>query len=62
MLELQIKGGKMKKRPISAYNQVPFFFLMCSPICVLCLVIQDFIQEALFSKIQVIRTEWGNYV
>ena len=37
-----------------------FFCLMCSPVCLLYLVMQDFKQQALFSEIQEIR--WGNYV
>ena len=38
------------------------FCRMCSPICLLYLVIHDFVQKALFPKIQVIRCGWGNNV
>ena len=46
--------------PIPAYNQVPMFCLMCNPICLLYLVIQDFVQKDLFSEIHAIRSGWGN--
>ena len=42
-------GRGYQNGPISAYNQVAFFFcLMCSPICLLYRVIQDFVQKVLF--------------
>ena len=47
---------------ISAYNQVPFFCPMGSSIYLLYCAIQDFVQKALFSEIQAIRSGWGNYV
>ena len=43
--------------PTSAYNQVPFC-LICSPICLLYRVIQDFVQKAQLSEIQTIKSEW----
>ena len=47
-----IKGAGERvgiKMGVSAYNQVPFGFgLVCSHICLHYLVIQDFVQKALF--------------
>ena len=34
--------------------------LMFNPVCLLYCVIQDFVQKALFSEIQAIRSGWGN--
>ena len=39
-----------------------YFCLMGSPICLLYLVMQDFVQKALFSEIRAIRSRCGNYV
>ena len=43
-----------------------YFFIqlssMFSLICLLYRVIQDFVQRALFSEIQAVRSEWGKYV
>ena len=36
-----------------------FLCLMYNPICLLYRVIQDFMQKALFSEIQAIRSGWG---
>ena len=38
------------------------FHLMSSTICLFHSVVQDFVQKALFSEIQAIRSGWGNYV
>ena len=37
-------------------------WLLCGPICLFYVVIQDFVQKALSSEIQVIRYGWGNFV
>ena len=46
---MSIKDGKVgyQERPISAYNQDPIFWLLCSPIRLLYHVIQDFVQKFL---------------
>ena len=36
---MYIKGEGYLDRPISAYNQVPIFSLMCSPICLLLFIV-----------------------
>ena len=50
------RGGGYQDGPISAYNQVSVFYLMSSPICLLYRVIEEFLQKALFSEIQAIRS------
>ena len=40
--------------PISAYNQVPLFCLMCVPMFLRFRVIQDFVQKAIFSEKQLV--------
>ena len=42
--------GGYQDGPISAYNQLPFFCLISSPICLLYRVVHDFVQKALFSE------------
>ena len=53
------KDGGYKDRPISAYNLVPIFCLICSPIWLLQHAIQDFVQKVIFSEIHAIRSGWG---
>ena len=55
-------GGVSKLAYICIQPSSIFICLMHSPVCLLCLVIQDFVQKALFSEIQANRCGWGNYV
>ena len=56
------KGGGIKMGLFLHITKFQFFYLMCSPICLLYRVIQDLVQKALFSEIQVIRSGRGKYV
>ena len=43
-------------------NAFHYFCLMCRPTCLHYIVIQDFVQKALFSNILEIKSGWCNYV
>ena len=51
-------GGGVKKGYFCIQPSSNMFCLMCSPICPLYRVIQDFVQKALFPEIQAIRSGW----
>ena len=64
VLSLKRVGGAIKMGLFLNQPRSIFFCLslMCSPICVLYRVIQDFVQNVLFSEIQASRSECDNYV
>ena len=57
-----MEGGVSKWAYFCTQPSSNFICLMFSPICLLYRAIQDFVQKSLFSKIEAIRSGWGNYV